>query len=96
MASIAATYGLKGHSLVFDYKPSPESLFVELEWKAGMMTQPEINPRPDGTTYVCGLTGDDPLPADPAKVLPEPGASETLREMTARISPDLWCVEDSR
>lgn len=86
---LPATYGLKGHSLVFEYEPSPESLFVELEWKSGMMTQPEINPRPDGTTYVCGLSGDDPLPVDPARVLPEPGASETLREMTARISPAL-------
>ncbi len=90
---LPATYGLKGHSLVFDYEPSPESLFVELEWKAGMMTQPEINPRPDSTTYVCGLTGDDPLPVDPAMVLPEPGASETLREMTARISPELGASE---
>lgn len=86
---LPATYGMKGHSLVFEYEPSPESLFVELEWKSGMMTQPEINPRPDGTTYVCGLTGEDPLPVDPARVLPEPGASETLRDMTARISPGL-------
>jgi len=90
---LPATYGLKGHSLVFEYEPSAESLFVELEWKSGMMTQPEINPRPDGTTYVCGLTGDDPLPVDPAKVLPEPGASETLREMTARISPALGAAK---
>ena len=90
---LPATHGLKGHSLVFKYEPSPESLFVELEWKTGMMTQPEINPRPDGTTYVCGLSGDDPLPVDPAKVLPEPGASDTLREMTARISPELGASE---
>ena len=90
---LPAIHGLKGHSLVFDYEPSPESLFVELEWKTGMMTQSEINPRPDGTTYVCGLTGDDPLPVDPADVLPEPGASETLRQMTARISPDLGAAK---
>ena len=90
---LPAIHGLKGHSLVFKYEPSPESMFVELEWKSGMMTQPEINPRPDGTTYVCGLSGDDPLPLDPAEVLPEPGASETLREMTARISPELGASE---
>ena len=90
---LPATHGLKGHSLVFKYKPSPESLFVELEWKSGMMTQPEINPRPDGTTYVCGLSGEDLLPVDPANVLPEPGASDTLREMTRRISPELGSSE---
>ena len=53
------------------------------------MTSPEINPRPDGTTYVCGLPGQDRLPFDPADVLPEPGAIETLRQMTARVSPEL-------
>ena len=83
------TYGLKGHSLVFEYQPSPESLFVELETEAGETTSPEINPRPDGTTYVCGLSGQDALPLDPAEVVPEPGASETLRAMTACISPGL-------
>lgn len=86
---LPAIHGLKGHSLVFDYQPSPESLFVELEWKPGKMTSPEINPRPDGTTYVCGLPGEDPLPVDPADVLPEPGASDALRRMTAHISPAL-------
>jgi glycine/D-amino acid oxidase-like deaminating enzyme len=83
------TGGAKGHSLVFDYAPSPESLFVELENADGKMSTPEINPRPDGTTYVCGLPGDDPLPVDPAHVVPEPGAAEKLRQMTARISPGL-------
>ena len=58
-----------------------------------MMTQPEINPRPDGTTYVCGLSGEDLLPVDPANVLPEPGASDTLREMTRRISRELGASE---
>jgi glycine/D-amino acid oxidase-like deaminating enzyme len=86
---LPATHGLKGHSLVFEYEPSPESLFVELETEDGQMTSPEINPRPDGTTYVCGLPGQDRLPFDPADVLPEPGAIETLRQMTARVSPEL-------
>ena len=86
---LPAIYGSKGHSLVFQYEPTPESLFVELEWQAGQMRSPEINPRPDGTTYVCGLPGDDPLPVDPANVLPEPGACETLRQMTASIAPEL-------
>jgi glycine/D-amino acid oxidase-like deaminating enzyme len=86
---LPAVHGLKGHSLVFDYEPSPESLFVELETEDGQVTSPEINPRPDGTTYVCGLPGQDTLPDDPADVHPEPGASEILRRMTARVSPEL-------
>lgn len=86
---LGATMGSKGHSLVFDYAPSPQSLFVELETDEGEIAAPEINPRPDGTTYVCGLSGHDALPADPADVLPEPGAAEKLRQMTARISPNL-------
>ena len=86
---LGATMGSKGHSLVFDYAPSPQSLFVELETDEGEIAAPEINPRPDGTTYVCGLSGHGALPADPADVLPEPGAAEKLRQMTARISPNL-------
>ena len=86
---LGATMGSKGHSLVFDYAPSPQSLFVELETDDGEIAAPEINPRPDGTTYVCGLSGHDALPNDPADVLPEPGATENLRRMTALISPDL-------
>jgi glycine/D-amino acid oxidase-like deaminating enzyme len=90
---LPAVYGSKGHSLVFRYEPTPESLFVELEWRDGETRTPEINPRPDGTTYVCGLPGDDPLPVDPARVLPEPGACETLRRMTASIAPELGAAE---
>jgi len=90
---LPATHGVKGRSLVYAYEPSPESLFVELEGEDGTMTSPEINPRPDGTTYVCGLAGHDALPVDPAAVLPEPGASATLRRMTALISPGLAAAE---
>ena len=86
---LPAVYGIKGHSLVFDYEPSPVSLFVELETRDGETAAPEINPRPDGTTYVCGLSGDHALPVDPADVLPEAGASERLRRMTANVAPAL-------
>ncbi len=90
---LGATHGVKGHSLVFDYQPSPESLFVELETDNGEIASPEINPRPDGTTYVCGLSGHDDLPIDPADVVPEPGASEKLRQMTCHISPELGAAK---
>ena len=40
---------------------------------------PEVFPRPDGTTYACGLSSEAPLPLDPAEVMPDRGACERLR-----------------
>jgi len=72
---------------------SPQALFVELEAEDGTVHAPEIFPRPDGTTYVCGLPGEAALPADPSDVAPDSGAYETLRAMTARLSPKLAAGE---
>ena len=84
-------YGLKGHSLVFDHdaQASSSAVFVEFEDADGSIHSPEIFPRPDGTTYVCGLSSQMALPADPAAVAPDPGASERLLSMTARVAPPL-------
>lgn len=88
--SLPAVYGLKGHSLVFRYEPpDPRALFVELETKRGQVETPEVMPRPDGTTYVCGLSGEEPLPIDPTHVVGEPSASERLRAMTTTFAPEL-------
>jgi glycine/D-amino acid oxidase-like deaminating enzyme len=84
-------FGLKGHSLVFatgDAVP-PEALFLEAEEADGSMATPEVFPRPDGTTYVCAISSQPPLPADPAGVAPDPGAIERLAALCARISPVL-------
>ena len=86
---LPAVYGVKAHSLVFDYEPSPESLFADVETGNGEEAHPEFYPRPDGTTYVCGSSGDRALPVDPADVTSEPGAAERLRRLTACVSPDL-------
>ena len=86
---LPATHGLKGHSLIFDHDPGPQVLFVEYVDAEGRMATPEIYPRPDGTTYVCGLPGEAPIPVDPSHVLPEAGASEILREMAVRVAPGL-------
>ena len=92
---LPAVYGLKGHSLVFRYSPAadPHALFVELETEAGDLASPEVFPRADGTTYVCGLSSEAPLPVDPAEVLPDEGGSARLRAMTALLSPDLGRAE---
>ena len=36
------------------------------------MHTPEVFPRPDGTTYVCAISSESPLPVDPAEVAPDP------------------------
>ena len=91
---LPAVYGLKGHSLVFRFTPpDPRALFVELETDAGDIETPEVMPRTDGTTYVCGLSGDAPLPVDPAHVTEEDGAPERLRQMTTAFAPELSSSE---
>jgi glycine/D-amino acid oxidase-like deaminating enzyme len=84
-------YGLKGHSLIFrSRRPvSPQALFVEYEAEDGSVHAPEVFPRPDGTTYVCGLSSEAPLPLDPTDVVPDPGACERLRAMTGTLAPAL-------
>lgn len=88
-------YGLKGHSLVFRSREpvSPHALFVEYEAEDGLVDSPEVFPRPDGTTYVCGLSSEAALPLDPAAVEPDPGACERLRAMTATFAPALAGAE---
>jgi glycine/D-amino acid oxidase-like deaminating enzyme len=84
-------FGLKGHSIVFETGTSipPEALFLEYEETAGSTLAPEIFPRADGTTYVCAISSESPLPADPTSVVPDHGAMDRLKLLCARISPVL-------
>jgi glycine/D-amino acid oxidase-like deaminating enzyme len=50
---------------------------------------PELFPRADGTTYVCAISSESPLPIDPARVAPDPGALERLQAMCRELSPAL-------
>jgi glycine/D-amino acid oxidase-like deaminating enzyme len=50
---------------------------------------PELFPRTDGTTYVCAISSEEPLPTDPARVVPDRGAIERLEAMCHTISPVL-------
>jgi glycine/D-amino acid oxidase-like deaminating enzyme len=88
---LPAVFGLKGHSLVFDTgaKLSADALFVEYREASGAVQSPEVFPRTDGTTYVCGISGESPLPADPADVAPDPGAIARLQRMCGDLSPIL-------
>jgi glycine/D-amino acid oxidase-like deaminating enzyme len=84
-------YGLKGHSLVFQTGTTlpPEALFLDYAEAAGSMLSPEVFPRADGTTYVCGVSSESPLPVDPALVAPDDGAIDRLKALCGRMSPVL-------
>ena len=84
-------YGLKGHSLVFETGATlpPEALFLEYAEPAGSMLSPEVFPRADGTTYVCGISSESPLPVDPELVAPDDGAIDRLKALCGRMLPVL-------
>lgn len=84
-------FGLKGHSLLFQYSPGDDApvLFVEVETDDEEIETPEVVPRSDGTTYVCGLSSQSLMPVDPAAVTSDAGATMQLQKLTALFAPDL-------
>ena len=92
---LPAVHGLKGHSFVFRYQPpdGPRALFVEYEAARGEVDAPEVFPRTDGTTYVCGARGHDPLPVDPERIDIEAEPADRLFRQIQRFAPDLAASE---
>src|SRR5262249_33672174 len=88
---LPAVFGLKGHSVVFDTgtQVPPEALFLDYREESGAAHAPEVFPRGDGPTYVCAISSQNPVPLDPAAVVPDEGAIERLEAMCARLSPVL-------
>jgi len=84
-------YGVKGHSLLFNTGTAvpPQALFLENRDETGADTAPEVFPRSDGTTYVCAISSDSPVPPDPGAVEPDAGAIERLQSICERVSPHL-------
>jgi glycine/D-amino acid oxidase-like deaminating enzyme len=84
-------FGLKGHSLVFDTgeRVPAEAAFLEYQEESGAVLTPELFPRPNGTTYVCGISGEEVVPLDPARVKPDGGAIYRLEAMCRALSPVL-------
>jgi glycine/D-amino acid oxidase-like deaminating enzyme len=89
--SLPPVFAVKGHSIVFETGEliPPEALFLEYEETSGSMLAPEVFPRPDGTTYVCAISSESALPADPTSVIPDNGAMDRLKALCDRISPVL-------
>jgi hypothetical protein len=73
---LSPVFGLKGHSLVFETGTTipGEAVFLEYQERSGAVLTPELFPRTDGTTYVCAISSEEPLPIDPARVAPVPSA----------------------
>ncbi|MBV8120348.1 MAG: FAD-binding oxidoreductase [Alphaproteobacteria bacterium] len=88
---LPAVYALKGHSLVFETGTNipAAALFCEYREVTGAVQTPELFPRSDGTSYVCAISSETPLPVDPAAVAPDPGAIERLEAMCRDLSPVL-------
>jgi glycine/D-amino acid oxidase-like deaminating enzyme len=88
-------HGLKGNSILLKTDPAllEEAIFADVEDRTGHVHSPEIFPRDDGTTYVCGLSSNAPVPDDPATVAPEEGAGERLRALVGQVAPALGTAE---
>jgi glycine/D-amino acid oxidase-like deaminating enzyme len=66
-----------------------QAAFIEYQEESGAVLTPELFPRTDGTTYVCGVSGEDVVPVDPARVAPDGGAIYRLEAMCRSLSPVL-------
>jgi glycine/D-amino acid oxidase-like deaminating enzyme len=66
-----------------------EALFLEYQEASGEILTPELFPRADGTTWVCAVSSDAPVPIDPAHVVADEGAHARLEAMCRTISPAL-------
>jgi glycine/D-amino acid oxidase-like deaminating enzyme len=88
---LPAVFGYKGHSLVFKTGEAipAEALFLEYQEASGEILTPELFPRADGTTWVCAVSSDAPVPIDPADVVADEGAHARLEAMCRTISPAL-------
>lgn len=82
-------FGLKGHSIVFETSASvpAQSLFLEYQEPDGSVITPEVFPRADGTTYVCAISSESPVPPDATGVTPDVGALDRLQTAASRLSP---------
>jgi glycine/D-amino acid oxidase-like deaminating enzyme len=84
-------YGWKGNSIVFRTTGNiaAHALFADVETGDGELLSPEVYPRPDGTIYVCGLSSQQALPADPESVVADRERIQRLRAAAIAIAPCL-------
>lgn len=82
-------FELKGQSIVYETGDavSADALFLEYQDEGGVTLTPEVFPRPDGTTYVCGISSESLVPEDAADVVPDPESMARLERVAASLSP---------
>jgi glycine/D-amino acid oxidase-like deaminating enzyme len=86
---LPAVFGQQSPSLVYDTGTTvpADALFLEYREDSGAELTVEVFPRADGSTHVTAFSSQDPLPLDPAQIVPEPVAIERLQRICERLSP---------
>src|SRR5438094_4402168 len=87
---LPAVHGLKGYSVTLAGADVPaHALFVAYRTADGRALEPEIFPRPDGETYVCGMADPAPLPESAEGVEVNDASCEVLARAAGRVSTAL-------
>src|SRR5437899_829584 len=87
---LPAVHGLKGYSVTLTGADVPaHALFVDYRTADGRALEPEIFPRPDGGTYVCGMADPAPLPESAEGVEVNDASCEVLARAAGRVSTAL-------
>src|SRR5436190_469612 len=87
---LPAVHGLKGYSVTLAGADVPaHALFVDYRTADGRALEPEIFPRPDGETYVCGMADPAPLPESAEGVEVNNASCEVLARAAGRVSTAL-------
>ena len=78
--------GSRAHSIIVEAALPAEAMFTQFTDENGKLKEPEIYPRDGGTVYICGEGDEEPLPSDPAQILPNLKACERLHEVVGSMS----------
>jgi glycine/D-amino acid oxidase-like deaminating enzyme len=86
---LPAVNGQKSPSVVYDTGNDvpADALFLEYQEESGDVVTVEVFPRADGSTMITAFSSDEPVPANPADVAPDPGMIEQLEAICERLSP---------
>ena len=78
--------GSRAHSIIVKADVPAEAMFTQYTDENGKLKEPEIYPREDGTVYICGEGDGEPLPSNPAQILPNMDACKRLHETVGKLS----------
>jgi glycine/D-amino acid oxidase-like deaminating enzyme len=86
---LPAVFGQRSPSLIYgtDAALPADALFLDYHDESGGTLTVEVFPRADGTTLVTALSGQAPLPLDPAAVTAEQSEIDRLQAIGERLSP---------